>query len=219
MKLEGARIAFLGDSITEGVGTSEQSNRYADLLAKNYGVIPFNYGISGTRFAEQIVKENETCDFDAFTSRFDKMEKDVDCVVVFGSTNDYGHGDAPIGIPSDRTSFTFYGACHTLMQGLLEIYVGKPVVFLTPLHRTNDEKPSDDVRKNGKGLEPLVTHRNIIKEIAEIYALPVLDLYAMSGIQPNNAIVAEALCPDGLHPNDAGHVILSERIAHFLLGL
>jgi len=53
-------------------------------------------------------------------------------------------------------------------------------------------------------------------EVAEFYALPVLDLWATSGMQPRVPACRERLMPDGLHPNDAGHAILAHRIAHFL---
>lgn len=56
----------------------------------------------------------------------------------------------------------------------------------------------------------------IIREAAEYYALPVLDLYASSGIQPNLPAIKERFFPDALHPNDAGHVILAEKIISFL---
>jgi len=59
-------------------------------------------------------------------------------------------------------------------------------------------------------------YRDIIIEVAAQYSLPVLDLYATSGMQPENEACRNALIPDGLHPNDAGHVILARRIANFL---
>ncbi len=36
MKLKGMTINFLGDSITEGVGTSENSKRYFELIKNEY---------------------------------------------------------------------------------------------------------------------------------------------------------------------------------------
>ena len=52
--------------------------------------------------------------------------------------------------------------------------------------------------------------------MAELYALPVLDLYATSGIQPKNPVCRERLCPDGLHPSDEGHALIARRIGQFL---
>ena len=59
-------------------------------------------------------------------------------------------------------------------------------------------------------------YREILLETARHYALPVLDQYAVSGIQPENARCRELLLPDGLHPSDAGHALLAGRIGLFL---
>ena len=60
---------------------------------------------------------------------------------------------------------------------------------------------------------------DIIKEVARWYSLPVLDLFASSGLQPRVPVIQEKYVPDGLHPNDAGHVILADKIAAFLRAL
>ena len=50
MKLQGATINFLGDSITEGVGASSVSKRYTDVLEREFGLLKANnYGVSGDR--------------------------------------------------------------------------------------------------------------------------------------------------------------------------
>ncbi len=215
MELKGATINFLGDSITFGVGASSEKNRFTDVLAREFGLKKANnYGISGSRIARQQVITQEDYDRD-YCMRMEEMDLHADAVVVFGGTNDYGHGEAPLGVPTDREPDTFYGACHYLMAGLTEKYVGKPVIILTPLHRTDEDDPKGDGRKP-HSVAPLRVYRDILREVAEYYALPVLDLYATSGIQPENPVSRERLCPDGLHPSDEGHRIIARRIGHFL---
>lgn len=215
MKLQGSTINFLGDSITEGVGASCEKKRFTNVLQREYQLkAANNYGVSGSRFARQQVLTEEPHDRD-FCMRMDEMALDADAVVVFGGTNDYGHGDAPLGTSTDRDPYTFYGACHYLMRRLLERYVGKPVVILTPLHRIDEDNPKGDGRKP-YSVAPLNVYREILLEVACDYALPVLDLYATSGIQPSIPICREQLCPDGLHPSDAGHMLIARRIAEFL---
>lgn len=218
MKLQGSTIDFLGDSITEGVGASCKSNRFTDVLAREFGLLKANnYGVSGSRIARQTVMTDEPHDRD-FCMRMFEMDKDADAVVVFGGTNDYGHGDAPLGTPKDRTPLTFWGACHYLMDNLLTLYTGKPVAILTPLHRDNEENPRGDGLKQ-TDVAPLSVYRDILLEVARYYALPVLDLYAVSGIQPKNARCRELLLPDGLHPSDQGHALLAGKIGRFLQSL
>ncbi len=68
-----------------------------------------NYGIGGTRFAKQAVPTNERMDMD-MSGRIEELDEDADIVVLFGGTNDFGHGDAPLGTFADHTPHTFYGA-------------------------------------------------------------------------------------------------------------
>ena len=216
MNLSGKKVFFLGDSITEGVGTSCEEARYTYLLQKQAGFSEMkNYGISGTRIARQQKLNPETMHWDtnAFTERFDRMEEGADVVIVFGGTNDWGHGDAPFGCDEDRTIDTYCGALHCLMRGLIEKYPEAAICFVTPLHREGDLCPNDSNQL------PLKAYVEKIKEYAGQYSLPVLDLYATAGIQPNIEAQKKLFCPDGLHPNDLGNVRIADRLQAFLEAL
>ena len=213
MELKGTKINFLGDSITEGAGTSSPDRMFTMLIEREYGAICQNYGIGGTRIARQKTATVEKWDRD-FISRVPEMDNDADIVVVFGGTNDFGHGDAPLGTMSDRTPYTFYGALHCLYTALTEKYPDVPVVILTPLHRLNEDSPKGDNKPEPVGT--LKEYVNIIREVAEYYSFPVLDLYKESGLQPKVAVIQQKYIPDGLHPNDDGNAILAHKIARFL---
>lgn len=214
MKLNGIKANFLGDSITQGAGTSAPDKRYHQLIAKKYGLADArSYGISGTRFAKQNKPTLDHPSFDLdFCSRFKDMKNDAELVVVFGGTNDFGHGDAPIGESSDRTPDTFFGACHYLMSGLINKYPEAKIVFMTPLHRASEKT----LNANGVNLEYYV---DIIKCVAEHYSLPVCDLWSLCDIQPCDPAIKEKYCPDGLHPNDLGHEKIAGVLEDFLLNL
>ena len=114
MKLKGRKVLILGDSITEGVGASSYDKSYVPVFEKLSGANVKNYGVSGTRIARQTVKyEIEQFDRD-FLERVEEMDSDADIIVVFGGTNDFGHGDAKIGDFNSRSECTFYGAMHCL---------------------------------------------------------------------------------------------------------
>ena len=212
MELKNKTVLFLGDSITEGAGTTAPEFNYVSVFSRLSGANVVNYGIGGTRIARQTVKSNERWDHD-FVSRVDDMQKDADAVVVFGGTNDFGHGDAPFGTFSDRTPDTFCGAVHYLFRGLIEKYPTKPIVVITPLHRENDTVPN---ALHGKTLKDYV---DVIREGAEMYSLPVLDLFASFGVCPDIPAQKAAYCPDGLHPNDAGNRKIAEKLKTFLEAL
>ena len=215
MELKNIKANFLGDSITEGCGTTNHSTKpFHQLIAKKYDMaVARNYGIGGTRIAKQNVPSaNAVWDRD-FCSRYSEMDDDADLIVVFGGTNDFGHGDAPFGTFADRTPDTFYGGCHTLMKGLIEKYPEARIVFMTPLHRISEDNVSP---KTGLRLADYIA---AIKEVATYYSLPVLDLWSVSGIQPRVDIIKEKYCPDGLHPNDEGHERMAAVIGAFLENL
>ena len=212
MNLNGLKINFLGDSITEGHGCSSAEKQFTSLVAAQTGAVTRCYGIGGTRIARQR-KPSEWPRHDLdFPSRVAEMDPDADLIVVFGGTNDFGHGDAPFGDFSDRTVDTFCGALHVLYTSLLEKYPEAAIMVMTPLHRATEAIPN----MHGKVLKDYV---DMIRRAAEYYSMPVLDLYAVSGIQPAVPMMKEKYMPDGLHPNDAGHVILTNKIVKFIESL
>lgn len=216
MQLQGKKIHFLGDSITQGAGASRAETRYVDRVAQLSGALCRNYGISGTRIARKL-HPTGPCDALDFCARVDTMDKDADAIVVFGGTNDFGHGDAPMGMMSDRTPDTFYGALHTLFTSLICRYPCARIVVLTPLHRCGEEISAE--KQPGTENLPLKRYAQAIREVAEYYSLPVLDLFRMSGLQPNVPVIRERYLPDGLHPNDTGHQRIAEMIVGFLQNL
>lgn len=217
MELQGKKVVFLGDSITEGAGASCVENGYVSVFGRISGADVRNYGIGGTRIARQ---KQPSCEpkFDLdFVQRANDMDDDADVVVVFGGTNDYGHGDAPLGTFESRDVYTFYGALHILCQKLINKYPQAVIVFITPLHRLNEKS---DINEIGiRNIAPLSGYVDIIKEVAKYYSLPVLDLYAVSGIQPEVDIIRELYMPDGLHPSDAGAERIAKRLMGFLKSL
>lgn len=215
MKLEGCTINFLGDSITEGAGVANPENVYVNRIARMCALrAANNYGIGGTRLARQAQPSAEEKYDNDFCARCTAMAPDADAIVVMGGTNDFGHGDAPLGAPDDRTPATFWGACHYMMRTLIETYPDARIVICTPLHRLNEDSPTGD--RKPRPVAVLKEYVDIIRRVAEYYALPVCDLYAMSGLQPKVDVLRERFMPDGLHPNDAGHEVLARIIADFL---
>lgn len=214
MNIQNKKILFLGDSITEGYGPQDIENVYWKRLERSCGCISVGYGISGTRIARQQKPSPDPREDQYFRSRVASMDPDADVVVVFGGTNDYGHGDAAIGCFDDRTDDTFYGALHNLYSDLIAKYPTAQLVVLTPLHRVEENQPYNTWGFRNVGC--LEDYVNIIMEVAGYYGIPVLDLHRMSGIQPEVPALREAYAPDGLHPNDAGHALIHSRLKNFL---
>ncbi len=217
MELKGKKINVLGDSITEGVGTSGPEHQYVNLLAAATGATVRNYGISGTRIARQTVPST-TPSFDGdYVARAKQMDKDADIVVVFGGTNDYGHGDAALGDDDSRDPYTFYGAMHLLCQELIANYPAGQIVFMTPLHRLEENRLVNEYGVRNQ--TNLAGYCAIIRHVCMTYGIPVLDLYATAGMNPTIPCNMENYLPDGLHPNDEGNRILADKLEKFLRAL
>ena len=215
MELKGKKINFLGDSITEGACLDDWNNVYWMRLGRETGAIVRGYGIGGTRIAPRLNPERpgEEGFGQYFGSRVAGMDPDADIVVVWGGTNDFGHGDVPLGTIDDRDNTTFYGALHCLYRDLWEKYPTATIVVMTPLHRIGEH---DTLNEHGNpAIAPFKVIRDTIIEVAAYYSFPVVDLYATSNLNPELPIIKETFMPDGLHPNDAGH----ERICSRLLGV
>lgn len=209
MELKGLTLNFLGDSITEGHGTTGPEKVFHQIIKEKYDLeYAYNYGIGGTRIARQLVPEKEATKWDLyFELRAETMDRKADAVVVFGGTNDYGHGDAPFGELDSEDLYTFCGAVNSLINKLEGDFPKAKIIFMTPLHRLNEEHPS---ALTGKNLEDYV---KAIREICKKRGIAVIDLFEINPLDPADA----ELVPDGLHPSDKGHSIMADVIAAELI--
>ena len=224
MKLEGLRVNFLGDSITEGTGViNVAENRYDNRLKRMYNLgATNNYGIGGTRLAHQ-EKPSDKPRYDlCFCGRAYNMDPTADLIVVYGGVNDYIHGDAYFGKMEDRTPETFCGAVYFLMELIKTLYPGIPVVFMTPAHchfrGVSDREISPRPVKKPDA-KPLKEYVRVIKERGAELGVPVLDLFENLGIDPNNEEEMALYTEDGLHFNDYGHAYIASALGDFLTNL
>lgn len=203
------KINFLGDSITQGVGASASEKCFVALVGKKLGCTVVNCGLGGTRIARKKEFSSHLQDLD-FNAREPFMAKNADFVFVFGGTNDYGHGDAPLGDRTSRDVYTFCGAVRTLAETLIKDYGKEKLCFILPAHRYMDGKPAPYVA--GAALKDFV---NAEKDILEEYGIPYINLFD-EWINEVKTIYNEDFFTDGLHPNDKGHEYIADRVCEFI---
>jgi lysophospholipase L1-like esterase len=217
MNIKGKSIAFLGDSITEGVGASSNAATYHALIKNKCALSEsLNLGISGTRISRQTVTYGGRVAWDrCFIDRVESIPLDVDLLVVFGGTNDYDHGDASLGSFDDRSEYTFYGALHSLVKSIRKRLPDATVVFMTPLKRVGESPENAKVYKGFSLYEYVAA----IKTVMDHYNIPVLDLYNESGIEPCDPENRKQNLADEVHINDNGHKVVAEMLVSFLAAL
>lgn len=192
LRFKGKKANFIGDSITYGYGNVTPYHQY--LKDMNGLSVVRNYGISGSRIATTSDRSDE------ISKRYINMDNDADLICVYAGINDF-YGSVPIGTNTDNTTNTFKGALNVLFNGLIEKYQSGIIFAVTPMKVKN--------LWNGGGIH-LSEYRKAIIEIADIFSIPVLDLYSCSNISVKNETQLNHYTQDGLHPNDLGH---KERLA------
>lgn len=211
----GQKVGILGDSITAGVGTTRVYHSWLkDILG--YTAVE-NYGIAGSSITKKTGSFPNWDTFESFSERFDsQMANDLDEIIVFGGVNDW-ISDRPIGKFGDTDKTTFYGACDSLFKGLRSKYLGKNIYIFGPMQndwtkRTANEGSIDGRNRSGLFLEQ---YSEAMKQVAKKYAIPFCDMYHEM-FYPFTEGFTQKYMPDNLHPNEAGHELVANKMANFI---
>lgn len=232
---QGKRVGYIGDSITDPRNGGGKIRKYWQFLQEWLGITPYVYGVSGRQWND--VERQAT---------LLKQEHgdEVDAILVFMGTNDFNHG-VPIGEWFAETTeqvyaaqgkpkqletrrkrepvmddATFRGRINKGMASLKRLFPDKQIVLLTPLHRSSAQFSDKNVQpaecyQNWCG-EYIDAYIQAVKEAGNLWGVPVIDLNAVSGLNPmvkEQAVYFTDPVKDLLHPSTKGQ----ERMAHTLV--
>jgi len=208
----GKKIGFLGDSLTVGFGLAYPSvHRFSNLVATALGAVEDNQGSSGTLIAHQ----DSPLVAGAMVDRYTSLANDNDIVIVFGGINDYGVGVGVAGAIDSVNTSEFNGALNVLISGLKTKYTNKEIVFVTP-YNLKYLTVSSDVA-NASSTMNLKGYRDCIIERCTYHGVPVIDLYANSGMDiAHNTPDNTTYTSDGVHLTIAGHQKVANKIIGYL---
>lgn len=137
------------------------------------------------------------------------MYGDADIWTIQGGVNDVGYSSplgslSPIGSNYDNT--TIYGALQTMVEYILNSEHPRLILF-TPNHNVV-----------GSSTPNIVQVRQAILDVAELYSLPVCDLWLEGGINLYNARRdSNPTTTDGVHLTNLGAEYIAPLIARKLL--
>lgn len=233
---KGAKVAFLGDSITEPNQMAHGTNVYWNRLKEILGIEPYCYAVSG----------HQTKDLMGQLERLQgERGQDIDAIIILIGTNDF-NSNVEIGSwYSETMDTTIYNgrsvvrrhrkvvtegpstcACiNRFMSVVKKEYPTKQVIFLTPTHRayawfSDVNIQPDELYSNDLGLF-IDDYAAVIGEAAQVWAVPVIDLGADCGLYPleeKQQIFFGSIKTDMLHPNTNGHARMAYALAYQLLG-
>lgn len=141
----------------------------------------------------------------AFVDRYTDTPADCDCITIMGGTNDCTlKAGANIGEIGTINTTTFIGAYQTIIEGLLSRTPSVRIILITPPRCYTAE---------GVLNANLIKYVDAVKQIAEYYGLPCLDLYHTMGV---NDVTVNQYLADYVHFTDAGGVVVGRLIGNFI---
>lgn len=206
--LMGLKWAVIGDSITEK--NFRANKNYHDYVSEAVGGMTiYNYGASGHTWGHRSNVPNI-------------ITQNPDIITVFLGTNDFGVGAREFGTFKDSAgTATVCGSIELLLTNLVNKFPLKRLGILLPLPRYNSYG-IDGGSANSFGYTLRQVSEMIIK-YANHYGIPYLDLYNASGLAVYNSTANSyyftspgSTTPDGVHPNDLGHELISRKVKKFL---
>ena len=233
----GRKVAFLGDSISAGVGTKKG---YWKFVEETLGVEQHVYAVSGHRWSDMMAR---------IADMQKELGSDIDAIVVFIGTNDFGSG-VPVGewwttnaidtvfhgTPGKRIVRTpnvdvktTRGAINVTLRYLKENWPDAQIILTTPVHRgifakswrPKDQHQPDELHSNMLGLF-VDDYVRVNREAADIWSCPLIDFFRDCGITPlvpSHGKYMNAPDWDRLHPNATGHQRMAALICSRLAAL
>ena len=235
----GARVGIIGDSISDPK-VANGPEKYYWFMQNEIGIIPCVVAQNGQQWNEVLPQAGRL-----------KSEygDDIDAILILMGTNDFNAG-VPIGewYTEERVSVeaangepksmqarrhrihncdqdTFKGRISLALDSLKNMYPKKQIVLLTPLHRgyakfgqSNIQPDEDYTNRCGEYIDAYI---DAVKEAGNVWAVPVIDLNAVSGIFPLNRSQKEYFPKDAdrLHPTDEGHARMAKALIAALRGI
>lgn len=218
---QGKKIVCIGDSITYGYGVG---TGYVKNLGTELGATMVNHGVSSTVLC---TGGHRTCNIGKLTA--DNL-KGADYVTILMGINDFDQAKDnyyTLGDINSTDTTNIYGALKMWCDKIMELkatsgFTNTKFYFMTPLITSwNNSMTSarnwDQNKTNVHGYTLRDLCQAII-DVCDMYSIPVIDLNLYSGIYYHNENDENVSLygGDGIHPNDAGHVLIAESIIRAL---
>ena len=213
------KINFIGDSITEGFGGSQDADGrqmsyvYYVQEALQFGEV-CNHGRGSATIAPY--SDNDERAIGAHEDEFFGSEYEI--AVFYAGVNDFLAGPEvkDFGVLDDGTTEGYCGELQRIVNSM-KTKCPNTLFFFVTAYPTFAEASLHVKYINFDGIPTLDDYMNPIRIMAQRNGYPVIDIYNTGLMDTHDADTAENFLSDWIHPNDAGYQILGEHIAAEIL--
>ena len=208
--------AVVGDSLTEK--NYRAATSYYDYVSEAFDCSVLNYGASGAGYKAYGTNV-------PFYELVEWIDLDgVDVLTVFGSFNDLGKGYA-LGTAYDTGTDTIGGCMVSTIEYLRMESPSLRIGIATPLRWPTGFAFDENgyALPGGTTREECDAYVALLKQVAARYGLPVLDLYTLCPLDPDDPEMRATyytedgvVDEDGVHPNSEGHRLMYRYWRDFL---
>ena len=196
---EPVRIAFIGDSITQGVRVADYETlsypaQFGAMLDPDEYIVG-NFGVGGSRVTpyNSMYFYNNTLHYFLSVEEFDPN------YVSFNlGTNDAGI----VGVSVGPTQY-FEDLYVELISDYADLDTVEKIIVATPIWRNDGS-----AIRNATFVEP--TMRTVAKRVAELYSDIDVDLFELGAVTLYDSLENKILSADNLHPHAEGYKIMAE---------
>lgn len=231
MAFSGKKMTSFGDSIVELSSWQKYVWKYFNM-ADHY-----NRGIGGSKvtsvgYKNKLVDESgyyhasnpsegtiSIKDYMCGDGRVSTIPLDTDILIIYASANDIS-SSVELGSIDDGDETHFYYAYALMIRKIIKRIPNAKIFVCTPHNFYNKYKDADYPYKNNQNLT-ILDYCKVIKDIAAIYGIPVIDVNGLSGI---STLTITKDLGDQVHPNNIGgqkiaNVIINTLIRFAPIGL
>ena len=203
-------IVLFGDSITAEYGAAEGS--YTERVKQKFhSDAVYQHGYCGHRYSKGVSSSNsDTAWLGTYLAEV-CCHEDADMIILFGGTNDYGHG-LPLGTPVDTADSTSCGGLRYILD-YLTTHTTVPIMLCTPFPNGSMHPLSTTPNALGLTMAQYVeAYKAVAADSCYQGRVFINDTFACCGFNPEDEVIPSerVYTTDGLHLSETGYERLTD---------
>jgi hypothetical protein len=217
-RLFGKKVAWYGDSITQGYGWCSAINSLFDFVGTNCGSGGSRISYTDTRDDSMCLTSRMQGDYTPTSGVATAIPNDVEVIFVEGGTNDWGNNinTGSVEWKQSLDNTVFAEACHVMFDNLTTLYPNAEIIVLgSPWAKWAGHFTDAYGILNNRGLQT-VDYGDVLLDVAGRWGIKGINMSRLIAFNDNNIA---SLTSDGIHPNASGAKVIADVVTNYLLSL